>query len=460
MPVYHFSGLSGQKRFVTKAIIFLHLCTLCTFVLSGCSDLRRVGNSTDPQVDYKYPHPTNWSVNHVSYYMQSKGKLDKTSQDCSHCHDLQGKALPLNISCATKCHDSTTSENRDSRGVVGPNEGIVVQNECSRCHANLIPEGTQFAHFPAASGLCSTCHTASSKHLDGTDTKGVTTTATKDKCYQCHFTKEDKPNIHPALAMSDSSCVDCHDPHKSSQRYFVRAESIETLCTTCHEAPDNKSIHGPVKTGKSCLNCHNPHSTTIPKLLNKQPEDLCLSCHDKEIPTQLSTSPRVIPNIKSKIKDLPHQHTGTKNGCLSCHNPHASPNDRLLVEHYSMANYNLYDASSSDKNPYALCFQCHDPAMLNQTDYSTNFRNDKQEGDKLTQLNLHWFHVVDATGYTDKNQGRSCRICHDSHGAQQHFQINDTWSMNGFNVPIIYTPTNNGGQCTMTCHNSKTYTRQ
>jgi hypothetical protein len=92
--------------------------------------------------------------------------------------------------------------------------------------------------------------------------------------------------------------------------------------------------------------------------------------------------------------------------------------------------------------------------MMNQKNFveNTGFRiKDKK--------NMHWEHVVNANGQ-DQSLGRSCKICHDPHGSNQDFHINESWNMRGNEINIKYTKSDNGGQCTFTCHDVKIYNRE
>ncbi len=56
-------------------------------------------------------------------------------------------------------------------------------------------------------------------------------------------------------------------------------------------------------------------------------------------------------------------------------------------------------------------------------------------------------------------ESKSCKICHDSHGSKNEVFISDSWSMNGQPIGINFTKTATGGNCTMTCHDLRTYNR-
>lgn len=477
------------------------ILTVILIISTGCHKNNDINNSAQlnsasapptalsTSLSYEIPHPKNWSNTHVDFYLKSKSKIEGTPQDCFSCHEGRGQAVPLNDSCAGQCH----TQQRDSRFSVNhlfsfidsklntlmtdvgtPSASItptptavpapplpspIEPNDCMKCHSNLVPGGTEFIHFPAGAGMCTFCHDVSQKHMDGQDKKGVTTKGADDSCYQCHSKNNDKAHVHPALLMGDPSCVNCHDPHASKHQFFIRQDSVRELCSTCHEPHQGKSVHGAEKIDKNCVNCHNPHSSDQEKMLHMPVEDLCLSCHNKEFPTQFAATPRIIPNIFKKMKEVPYQHMGALMGCLGCHNPHATANERLLNLNYSVLNYNLYDSDPNKTNPYEMCFMCHDKTMLESNTYSTGFRNDKMVGNKKVQKNLHWFHVKDASGYADKSRGRSCRICHDPHGTTQEFHINENWQMNKVKIPIVYKRNDDGGNCTNSCHSNKTYKR-
>ena len=330
---------------------------------------------------------------------------------------------------------------------------------CLNCHASVADNVLNYIHYPAGAGACSYCHSAKPEHLTGTNPPGsVSINKKSENCYTCHERKDNNPVVHSALKVNDESCVSCHNPHGSNTRALLRSESVTALCSTCHNVATEqaKSQHGPVITGQACLNCHTPHSGVNKKLLIRPGKDLCLGCHNQEIKATLN-EPRTIPNIQAKLA-MANAHPGATGLCTKCHKPHSSDNSRLLKTPYSAQTYNTYNEKV---NPYALCFTCHDTAMLKKTDFVTDtaFRNDAKG------LNLHWFHVVDAAGSEDKSRGRSCKICHDPHGAVQDHDINATWLMNGNPIKIEYKLVKDaadnavGGQCAKSCHSTRQYIR-
>ena len=427
-------------------LLLLNLVLVFLLLTIGCSkknekflDSEITGSSNQVVL---FPHNGVWKSEHISYMAGSKSSGGEPQ--CLQCHQ-SNLGSPREVNCTTACHKV------DDQIPQPAPRPIPVPNKCVTCHESVIQN--KYAHYPANAGLCSTCHEVSDKHIRG-ESDPVKTKDTANDCYRCHNRKDTEPVVHPAMKF-DQSCITCHNPHGGDQRFFIQAESTKSLCLMCHDGavPVDAAIkHGPAHDQKSCVNCHNPHSSKNEKLLRLPSKELCLSCHDKPIQATLSDV-RVIPNIKAKLEQASSQHTGAIMGdCTMCHNPHGSENNRLLSENYSVSNYNEYPGKGA--NPYAMCFTCHDPDMLKEKDFkdNTNFRDEKK--------NYHWSHVVDAGGAMDKTQGKSCRICHDPHGSNQDFNINESWNMNGNEINIKYTSSEKGGKCTYSCHDVKSYERE
>ncbi|MGK5083759.1 cytochrome c3 family protein [Bdellovibrionota bacterium FG-1] len=449
--------------------------------ITGCAQSRDntpplSKDTTEEGADYTFPHSAKWSVLHAEYVAKNGKTIAGTGKDCKSCHDGLNLKTPAlsNVSCATSCHSIKSAAPAGTAPAsilpVAPSAPAapiaVVDNQCSSCHADHQhrPNG----HFPAAAGLCKACHDVKPGHL--TDPKGnkVTNKSVADTCLACHGNMQAHSVIHPALTQDPDSCITCHNPHGSDQIFSLRL-NIQDTCLQCHDMmPDkSKSIHGVIKSDSmSCVNCHFPHSGDNKKMLRGKPRELCLSCHNQEVSAVVSNDPRTLPNIGQKVNDAAFIHSAAydDDSCINCHNAHAAKNTRLLKNNYPSTYATKYDAGSpavgtapARPNSYALCFQCHNPSMLNQniSGAETNFHDDKLVNGKVVKKNLHWFHVVDAAGSIDKDRGKSCFVCHDPHGSEQPFHIKTEWKMNPgaqFSVTVPFTQNPDGGQCAQTCH--------
>ncbi len=129
-------------------------------------------------------------------------------------------------------------------------------------------------------------------------------------------------------------------------------------------------------------------------------------------------------------------------GCLVCHRSHGSDYPDLLVDLYPVEDYLAVSTES-----FGLCFQCHDTDLLEaeETEWGTNFRNGK--------LNLHRLHI-------NGNKGRNCRMCHNLHGSQQKFLIEEQVAFGSWEMKMNFMPEQEGGSCLPGCHGKLSYSRQ
>ena len=102
------------------------------------------------------------------------------------------------------------------------------------------------------------------------------------------------------------------------------------------------------------------------------------------------------------------KHGPVKDGtCSGCHDVHGSNVTRLLAKPYPETFYAKFDPDN-----FALCFSCHDKKLVEtkEAEGLTGFRNGTQ--------NLHYVHV-------DKEKGRTCRACHETHAGPNPVQLRD-----------------------------------
>lgn len=116
--------------------------------------------------------------------------------------------------------------------------------------------------------------------------------------------------------MNDVSCFDCHKLHKGPQQK-VRREEMSELCFGCHpevKAQNNLFSHHPMREKKmACIDCHDPHGSTQEKLLKgNTPKETCTRCH------------------MEKQGPFAYEHGDVNENCANCHAPHGSVNNYLL----------------------------------------------------------------------------------------------------------------------------------
>ena len=150
--------------------------------------------------------------------------------------------------------------------------------QCLNCH-----KGGQRLHWPgsihATNKLaCSDCHNPMARFsANGLMKKaGITET-----CQSCHQQQraEFKKKSHMPVPEGKMTCVDCHNPHGTSGKKLLKADSVNDLCYTCHTEKRGPFLweHAPVR--ENCMNCHSPHGSNADKLLIQTRSFLCAACH-------------------------------------------------------------------------------------------------------------------------------------------------------------------------------------
>ena len=312
---------------------------------------------------------------------------------------------------------------------------------CYACHDEENFRG-KYEHGPSASGACLYCH---GPHAS--DQKSLLRRPLEDLCLSCHsdfgLSLEKAAFVH--FANDELDCGACHVAHSGNISGLLKGETT-TLCLECHttiEAKYKRSLrkHKPLYTGGQCANCHSAHFSDYHALLVNEDSALCLSCHGGKQTDTTSSLRNVLEEIEGKkVVHAPLD----EEGCGSCHDPHGSSHDKILIGPYPGTVYASY---SNDR--YDLCFNCHDKELLTSpiTSEATAFRNGK--------VNLHHLHV------TIDRKGRTCKACHSSHASDGRKLINpEGIPFGNWKIPIRFETIDTGGSCVPGCHQAMVYDRE
>jgi predicted CXXCH cytochrome family protein len=192
---------------------------------------------------------------------------------------------------------------------------------------------------------------------------------------------------------------------------------------------------------RGCLNCHAGHGSNLPRLLARPLLDSCLECHDRPVPDRNGGE---LPDFAELLHDNPYYHGPVRRAdCSSCHEPHASPNFRLLRKLYPREFY----LPDFDIERYDLCFQCHfkELVLVERGPGITRFRH----GD----VNLHYRHV-------NREKSRTCRACHAVHASKKPAHLVETFTFGEWKeAPLGYEKLPGGGSCAPACHRKVAYIR-
>jgi len=264
------------------------------------------------------------------------------------------------------------------------------------------------------------------------------------KCTDCHSDLLESKLQHGPAAESCESChtVDIKEHTENGARGLNLVKNVPELCYKCHsevkrDIDASPNVHVAMQIENSCTTCHSPHSSDEKKLLMSQQKKLCLSCHNKDVTKKGEKT----VNIKSLLLNAKTIHPPAENGCVVCHQPHASSYNYLLISSFPKGNY-----APAVRDTFGLCWECHDSDLLElaKTDAATNFR----DGDR----NLHFVHM-------NGKKSRSCVICHNVHASINEHLIEEKVKFGEWELPIRYIPAEDGGTCFPGCHSEKKYTR-
>lgn len=306
---------------------------------------------------------------------------------------------------------------------------------CKDCHSDK--SENKFMHYPAEDA-CDNCHMETGNEHPGDELGFDLADEMPGLCFLCH--EEFKGDmLHGPVEMGE--CLMCHSPHGSENPSVLMTKSPD-LCFDCHDTKDimesSPVVHGAANSGKSCMNCHSPHASSEPRLFIEEERKLCLSCHIRSVTKDGQKLAAI-----GRMLDPGHVVHGVfeEEGCSVCHKGHASSEVSLLNAAFPAGLY----ASGKPEN-FELCFTCHDPGLMEEenTSWATEFRDGER--------NLHYVHM-------HGEKARSCKLCHSVHGSHNQFMIADMVTFGNWDMPMGFTPVENGGSCSTGCHTELSYSR-
>jgi DmsE family decaheme c-type cytochrome len=212
-----------------------------------------------------------------------------------------------------------------------PAAGADSDGLCLDCHESELeqPFNTSWhvLHSTTGSGSavgCTGCHGASESHLEGEAPTVVfgrdSTTAIEDQnavCLGCH--DDAARSWWPGSSHHDEdlACTNCHNIHSNENLIADRAQQSE-LCYGCHTGVRSAAAlrsHHPINEGRTaCVDCHQPHGSSNEAMLTEPSlNDTCYSCHAE------------------KRGPFLFEHQPVTEDCSTCHDPHGTINDALLT---------------------------------------------------------------------------------------------------------------------------------
>jgi predicted CXXCH cytochrome family protein len=173
-----------------------------------------------------------------------------------------------------------------------PEAEFVGSNTCAECHDGITENFHTATHArlqakgdKAINMGCESCHGPGSKHdqTGGAPNTIVNPERSPDVCFQCHLDKRGQFNLphHHPLAESKVSCSDCHNVHEgpSIKGAMGTLASRNETCYECHAAQRGPFVFEHEAMREGCITCHKPHGSVNDKMLQARNSNLCLKCH-------------------------------------------------------------------------------------------------------------------------------------------------------------------------------------
>lgn len=222
-----------------------------------------------------------------------------------------------------------------------PGATFVGSSKCTQCHEEVSHNfaGATHAKLIAPGGKdqemgCESCHGAGSLHVKTGGAFGtiVNPNQSPETCFACHLDKRAEfslPNAHPVMS-GKVTCGDCHDSHSGSaiKGSASAIEAQNESCVKCHTQQKGPYIYEHGAMREGCVSCHNPHGTVNQKMLVARDYNLCLQCH-----LQTPTAPGQI-NANAIGASAANHTTRAMQGTCWAAGCHEAP-------HGSNANYHL-----------------------------------------------------------------------------------------------------------------------
>ena len=220
--------------------------------------------------------------------------------------------------CVARCHkhDKITDDFRHSvhGEQIKPEDGLPLVN-CESCHGpGSLAIGKLGDDVVANDLKKAKCDTSTFL-----DIMNLPPQAQSLICLKCHSAASTPNLTHwnaSSHALNDVSCFDCHKLHQGPQQKVSREQMAE-LCYGCHpevKMENELFSHHPMREKKmACIDCHNPHGSTQDMLLlGSSPKETCTRCH------------------MEKQGPFVFEHGDVTENCANCHTAHGSVNNHLL----------------------------------------------------------------------------------------------------------------------------------
>ena len=161
---------------------------------------------------------------------------------------------------------------------------------CTACHDDVGQRFKLTSHYKGVmeeegvlGGGCEACHGPGSLHAESTEKKDIVRYS-PENCFTCHMGKRAEFQLqhHHPVVEGKMTCTDCHNPHETEAESLASVTSLQKsdqACFKCHKEMKGPYVFEHDAMREGCQTCHNPHGSTYDRMLIADQTNLCLRCH-------------------------------------------------------------------------------------------------------------------------------------------------------------------------------------
>lgn len=272
-----------------------------------------------------------WAISQWTVAQETAPTVD--DETCLACHDTMAGTLEksphrlsssmegsrVNVACAS-CHEGAAAHiedpSVDNIGNPSRQSAQAVGALCESCHrAHRELDNIGFDPHLESGVQCTSCHSIHSEPAAAVDRQAQTC----EKCHASLVTQFGRTSAHP-VNESQVTCLSCHD--FTGKRQPSLGSGPQENCIACHTAQagpfpwPHEAASSYYPGGEGCVACHSPHGSANDRLLTRTGDGLCTQCHG--VPALHQTQ---------------HSGIGTQFACIECHNDvHGSDHNQALLE--------------------------------------------------------------------------------------------------------------------------------
>ena len=174
-----------------------------------------------------------------------------------------------------------------------PDAQAIGLQKCEACHEDVVKNFKGDPHalidVPKTIGekiplnACESCHGEGSLHEADETAKGAILRESPDRCLSCHLDIKGKFSLqhHHPVPEGRMNCSDCHGFHgtKAQTKMVADLKRDDETCFKCHKETKGPFVFEHEAMREGCQSCHNPHGSVQDKLLVAGQDTTCLRCH-------------------------------------------------------------------------------------------------------------------------------------------------------------------------------------